>query len=485
MKQNTSTYEKIAKGRKDVFNDSTENTTLKDKEDNRVDPTEKRDLTRLVDYYRLLLNTFEKERLDYYNRLDNLKITNDEEHKLDWEYKRRKDEIIELEQALYQASISLGNERKKAIHYSNQIENCRIRKKEDHRRIIQLLQLAEPIEQTIKLYEGKKPVKTEKYSNFNLESGIEEIKENLNNVSLKRASLAKNKCKRECSCNKPKINKGPKSAYRIAPSDEKQQILRTIMLPNEQKTVEVNMENEALKNEIENIKNDFDEKIEKLEENRKIREEEFRQKCLQYNKESEDLLKECQKLEKLNHEITKDIMELKYDNGLSEKKVYEEMEVTRLNNRNLENHLKDVVLKSKQEKQHSLNEYNKKTREITACLRGQVRSQEENANIIKEQYEQIQKIYTSKVKNLTQQLKDIAERCKLIEERKNFSVEGYINEIKLMRKRLKTYQDYVRKVMLQVDKNKETESNAEMSGNNIQEQEYSENEPQNEAIYEQ
>ncbi|MCQ2821544.1 MAG: hypothetical protein MJ252_30165, partial [archaeon] len=501
MKSDMNDYDKLSKAKKELSatNYSTAGVSEKGEAETKVDPTEKRDLARLVDYYRLLLDTFEKERVDYSNRLEQLKIKNEEEHKLDWETKRRKDEIIELEQALYEASIALSNERKRAIHFANEIENCKLRKKEDHRRIVQLLQLAEPIEQTIKLYQGKKPEKTEKYSNFNFESGIEEFKENSNNVSIKRALSNKNKIKRKLSKGKNKYgNFGTetgtkKPLYRIPPSDEKQQILRTIMLPNDEKTVEQTNENESLKREIEDIKNKYDDQILKLEENRKLREEEFRQKCLDYNKESEDILKEIQRLEKLNHEITKDMMELKYDNGLKEKKVYEEMEVTKLNNRALENNLNDAIAKGRQEKIHSLSEYNKKTREITANLRGQVRVQTESANIIKEQYNQIQKIYTSKVKNLKNQLTGITEKCKLMEERKNFNIEGYINEIKLMRKRLQTYQDYVRKIMLQVEKmaaksieenkgeepNNELKYSGEEEGN--EEEGYNEEEGENEA----
>ena len=122
------------------------------------------------------------------------------------------------------------------------------------------------------------------------------------------------------------------------------------------------------------------------------------------------------------------------------------MELVKINNKILENNLKEIVNKSKKERISSLNEFNKRTREITTCLRGQARTQEENANIIKEQYNQIQKIYTSKVKTLTEQLKIISDKCQLLESRKNLDIEGYINEIGLMRKRLKSYQDYAQKI---------------------------------------
>lgn len=454
MKGDLSTYEKLSKYKSETTA-SSKPSVSSEKTKIAVDPTEKRDLARLVDYYRMKIETFEKERLEYLSLLDSLKIKNEDQHKTEWELRRRKEEIVELEQALYEANITLNNERKKAIHYSNEIENCKLRKKEDHRRIKQLLQLAEPIEQTMKLYQGKPPVKTEKYSNFNFEpcNDDNEYFPNSNSVSIKKAlkpKETKSKSRPKSSYYSTKTGIGEtktkKTLYRIPPSDEKQQILRTVMFPTDEKVTEINTENTQLKKEIEELKAKFDAQILKLEENRKLNEEEFRQQVLNYNREAEDLIKKNQKLEKLNYEIAKDYMLLKHETGIQEKKIYEDMEVIKLNNKALEQSLKEIVDKSHKEKITSLNEFNKRTREITSCLRGQARTQEENANIIKEQYKQIQKIYTSKVKSLTEQLKTLGDKCKLLESRKNLDIEGYINEIGLMKKRLKSYQDYAKKI---------------------------------------
>lgn len=454
MKSDYSTYEKLSKYKNETAGASKASITPSIKE-TMIDIAEGRDLARLIDYYRMRIETFQKERLEYLSLLDNLKIKNEDLHKTDWELRRRKEEIVELEQALYEANIALNNERKKAIHYSTEIENCKIRKKEDHRRIQQLLQLAEPIEQTLKLYKGKPPEKTEKYSNFNFEpcNNDNEYFPNSNSVSIKKAikpNTNKNKSKPKSSYYSTYTGidevKQKKPLYRIPPSDEKQQILRTIMFPTDQKMTEINTENNQIKKEIEELKIKFDTQMLKLEENRKLNEEEFRQQLLNFNHETSELIKKNQKLEKLNYEIAKDYMLLKHENEIKEKKIYEDMELVKINNKILENNLKEIVNKSQKERITSLNEFNKRTREITTCLRGQARTQEENANIIKEQYNQIQKIYTSKVKTLTEQLKLISDKCQLLESRKNLDIEGYINEIGLMRKRLKSYQNYAQKI---------------------------------------
>ena len=152
-------------------------------------PQRRQDLARLIDYYRLVVETFETERIKNYELLQNIKISNEDQHKVDWEIKRRKDEIIELENALHEINMALNNERKKAIHYGKVIENCKSMAKEDKRRIKQLLELSEPIEQTIKLVQNKEPTKLEKYSNFNFEEclGDDNIVDSPDNVSITKA----------------------------------------------------------------------------------------------------------------------------------------------------------------------------------------------------------------------------------------------------------------------------------------------------------
>ena len=68
------------------------NVTPETKQENYLN--KKADLANLLDYYRLVVDTFENERMRNYDLFQNIKISNEEQHNLDWEIKRRKDEII-------------------------------------------------------------------------------------------------------------------------------------------------------------------------------------------------------------------------------------------------------------------------------------------------------------------------------------------------------------------------------------------------------
>jgi len=426
-------------------------------------PQRRQDLARLIDYYRLVVETFETERIKNYELLQNIKISNEDQHKVDWEIKRRKDEIIELENALHEINMALNNERKKAIHYGKVIENCKSMAKEDKRRIKQLLELSEPIEQTIKLVQNKEPTKLEKYSNFNFEECLGDdnivdspdnvsITKAMNNTKIKGANKAKSSNKKLAVKSNygqgynPFEKKNQEIKYRIPPSDEKQNIIRTVLFPENEKTDELSSQNFELKKEIELIKELYEEKLKKIEENRLLKEERFRQQCIAYKTKADDLIKENQKLEKLNFATAKDYLELKYQNGIEEQKKHEELEKLKQENAILENQLKNIVKKSSQDKSRALKDYTKKTREISEHLGNQVRIEDQKTKIIRSQYEELQKKFEPSIKNLENKSKALINKCKFLEGRKMNEYIGYINEIELMRKRIRSFRDYAEKI---------------------------------------
>lgn len=416
----------------------------------------KQDLARLIDYYRLVVETFETERIKNHDLFQSIKIPNEDQHKVEWEIKRRKDEIIELENALHESNMALNNERKRAIHYGKVIENCKYIAKEDKRRIKQLLELSEPIEQTIKLEQNKSPTKTEKYSNFNFEDDLSINNDNIINgsdsiniIKNMKSNNTKNKKAVKSYYGKgynPFEKKVEPVKYRVPPNDEKQNILRTVIFPENEKTEELKENNDELKKEIELIKQLYEDKLKTIEENRKLKEERFRQQCITYKSKANDLIKENQKLEKLNFATVKDSLELKYQNGIEEQKKYEELEKLKQDNAVLENELKNIIKKSSQDKSKALKDYNKKTREISTHLNNQARIEDQKTKIIRSQYEELKKKFEPSLKKLENKSKILINKCKYFESKKMNEYVGYINEIELMRKRIKSFREYAEKM---------------------------------------
>jgi coiled-coil domain-containing protein 77 len=395
-------------------------------------------------------------------KLEGLRINQEEYHRLQWELRRRNDEINELQSALSESNISINQERKQIIYMNNELDNYKcilyvniVRSKEDRRRLSQLLELAEPIEQTIKLYYDRRPEKLEKFNRSDYDSIA--LSKSQRPMSTKSTTdMRRNSSKSKTS-----------SKLRIPPSDEKQQIVRTVLFPNHELNNAQNEENEYLRKQLVELKNFYEIQIMRMEEDRRLREEEIRLHILNNKDKEDELIKKNQKLEKLNYELTKDYMQLKYDSSNNERKLYEELELIKLQNEALSVSLREITSKTVMDKEINKNDYERKTKEITNIMRNQVKANEENINIIKEQYKQIQKIYTNRVKELEDKVKALTDKYNALDNKRNYELEGYLNEINMIRRRVKSYEEYVYKLrrMAQANANNLSDINSEMKPN--------------------
>lgn len=136
-------------------------------------------------------------------------------------------------------------------------------------------------------------------------------------------------------------------------------------------------------------------------------------------------------------------MQLKFDSQNNERKLYECQEVLRTQNEALQISLQELSTRSNIDIASIKNESEKKATQIANMMRTQVKNQEENNTIIKEQYKQIQKIYNTKVTDLEAKLKALNDKHRGLEFKRNNEIQGYINEINLIRKRMRSYEDYV------------------------------------------
>jgi hypothetical protein len=270
---------------------------------------------------------------------------------------------------------------------------------EDRKRLSQMLQLAEPIEQTIKLYFDRRPELREKFANSETDLDSDNISLSANaksTFSHSRTQSNLNVSKNQTSNTKIKSSSRPKTSfstkndskkvicktlnnftnkleYRISPSDEKQQIVRTVLLPDQQPISTANEENEFLRKQLIELKNFYEGHILKLEEDRRLREEEHRLAILNFKEKLEEMIKKNQKLEKVNYELTKDFMQLKFDSSNGEKELFEEVETLKLQNEALSVSLKEVIYRTNIDKESAKAEYERKTKEVSSVMRSQVK----------------------------------------------------------------------------------------------------------------
>jgi len=77
-------------------------------------------------------------------------------------------------------------------------------------------------------------------------------------------------------------------------------------------------------------------------------------------------------LENLNLELTKDILQLKFDSQNNDKKMFEEIEMYKLQNEALSESLNQLTRKITCDKESNKNENERKTNEIANVFRNQV-----------------------------------------------------------------------------------------------------------------
>ena len=87
-----------------------------------------------------------------------------------------------------------------------------------------------------------------------------------------------------------------------------------------------------------------------MEEDRRLREEEFRLQNLNYKEKIDDLLRKNQKLENLNFDLMKDYMQIKFDSQSNEKRVFEDIELLKVQNESLSSTVKQLTEKHQVEK---------------------------------------------------------------------------------------------------------------------------------------
>ena len=515
--------------------------TLKDGNLDTESKLEKRDISRLVDYYRMRVDNFDKERVETLDRLEQLNLTQEEQHKLEWENKKRKDEINELQNIIGKTNEVLNKERRQNLYLQFELENRNLRNQEDRRRLMDIMKLAEPVEQQYKLYQDKRPDIKEKFSYFdgfmpdsnslerpissfvnskmkinmsNIKGGCQStVNYNINNdehhtedtslrnkvkspisIVSQETAYSQNKSKSmlkgnsliNAACNissnnesiNPKskntfvrennksnkciktnnsttklynnINKGNNKnnlEFRIAPADEKQQIVRTIILPKEEENL-LSQEILFLKKQQKQTREFYEDQLNKMEESRKLKEEETRLQLMSASERIEELIRRNQKLETLNTDITKDFLHLKYEKSEIERRLYEELELVKLQNETLSSCVKDLSNKSQIEKELTKNDFERKTRELSNVLRNQIRNYEDQNNLIKEQYKQVHNVFINKTKKLEESLKKMTNKYKLLESRRNNELEGYLTELTMIRNRIKSYEAYIHKIKM-------------------------------------
>jgi len=172
------------------------------------------------------------------------------------------------------------------------------------------------------------------------------------------------------------------------------------------------------------------------------------------------MTKRNQKNEQLNYDITKstifllfliDYLTEKHDMQTSARQVQEENELLRLENDQLRKTMDSLTQKTQQNICAADKEREKKTTEVVGKFRQQAQMQEENLQIIKEQYMRLQQIYLTKIRTLEESLEKEKKRYKDLEQRRKMEVEGFQRDVEGVKRKTRIYDEYLHRVKKLID----------------------------------
>ncbi|KAJ3196540.1 Coiled-coil domain-containing protein 77 [Irineochytrium annulatum] len=102
------------------------------------------ELEDLLNFYRRRLDRTEQEFQEALDTIDTLKISHEEHHKLQWELNRRNTEIADLQQALSDAQTRVFDERKQMLKVVAENDELKIQELKDRKKIRYLLSISQP-----------------------------------------------------------------------------------------------------------------------------------------------------------------------------------------------------------------------------------------------------------------------------------------------------------------------------------------------------
>ncbi|GMH33975.1 hypothetical protein BSKO_01809 [Bryopsis sp. KO-2023] len=351
----------------------------------------------LLSYYKARVADFEKEREELVNRVAKCGVDQADLHTLEWENKKRADEIWDLQKDLSDAHTYLFEERERLLQLQSENDSLRLQEVEDRKKIQHLLSLTQPGEQEITYVRDGRPDAVTVYPRG-------------------REPLA---CKR---------NKG---ATGVGP----ERVLRTVYLPTANAD-SLLLKVESLQAQLNEQRQFASERVAALLEDRKIREQDEASHRMNFQQQTDQQSQKIQKLEEILRTTTRDYILARKEKQMAEARAATHEARTIQETRQLSEELKMVQKGSKEElatvqqaAQETVEDYVTKFREQVRVCEDEISGLETVHASMKGQYEQRASDLETKVQKLT-------EKNKQIEYRRALDLEGFTSDISLLRKQL-------------------------------------------------
>lgn len=395
----------------------------------------------LLEYYRKKIADFDEEHEDLVKRLERYKETYDEQHKLQWEVHQREEEIAELQKALSDMQVYLFQERDHVLRLYSENDRLKIRELEDRKKIQHLLALVGTDAGEVTYFHKEPPHKV---------TVLQRPARSRDSHDGKDSSGTGTKRSTSKQAGKGDIHESPERYQR-----DNQTLLLQV---------------EALQAQIEEQTRLSKEQLQALLEDRRIHMEEAQ---LQHQRDQDKIKTLTDKLNKtqnLLYESTRDFLQLKSDVRASEKAWMVEKEnllrkigkdsdqlIGRETEREKKQRDTKKMLQAEREagKPHSrdvktLQEELMQEQRLSNMYREQCITLESELARISEERDVGRELFKARSEKMGKRLKLVTQRYEALEKRRNMEVEGFKNDLKQLRQKLKDVEKQLFKVTLNI-----------------------------------
>ncbi|RKO96663.1 hypothetical protein CXG81DRAFT_27221 [Caulochytrium protostelioides] len=359
----------------------------------------------LLAYYRDKLERAARDYDDALAQIDALQISHDEAHKAAWELNQRCAEIAALQASLSDTRVCGYDDRKKLLRVIAENDEMRVQEIKDRKKIRCLLAMTE----------GRMPDETTYF------------KTRIDQRHIQSSATLVN--------DDPQHQHQQQHQHQKDPLDERR--LADALLSEEDELTALRMRAEAMQIQREEERKAYEEAVEGLLRDRRIREDEEKVRRHQEADRISELTQQIHRLRALNRENTRDVLLtkkafLRREHAMQQQKAALTSEVKQLRDAQNAHAKRFQTLEKRVEGQVT-----RKNEGLLSNIRYQLAKKEDEVRTLREQLENEVETGKKKHAHLVNRIETLTSSYQSLKKRRDYEIEGFTNDIMALRKQLK------------------------------------------------
>jgi coiled-coil domain-containing protein 77 len=342
----------------------------------------------ILNYYRALVEKGENEREEWLRKHETVRVKQDLVHRLEWELKTRKEEILELESQVKNREDALGQGRDDLLRLAKENEELINAQQSDKDKLLKLMDKTEAIHQDIFISEDQKPNTVYSYGTQNNSKGF-----------------------------KPK------------------HIVRTLHLPSPQND-QISKVKQELLDKLEAQRVYYRAQIEDSRENTRKLEYLVRNEYEENSKTIEKLVESIKKAQTGKLIGVRDYFLIRHEYEIKENDLIKAHQTLREKIDSIIKHTTDTRTEDSKKRKLIQKEAQTKAADYAHEFRKQAETAKDNLDQITEQYSHLKEVFLSKSKDLEDRYKLMQQKYQELKKRKQLETQGLKTLIKTLEEKI-------------------------------------------------